>query len=107
MTAVERAAEVIRLAQLLASLWPEWYEPDIAQALIDAGWHDGPKLTDADRAVLDAVPRLVRDHRRGCICVVCEWVRARREFCLPGGADSRPTRPDTAAGGPATNDGAL
>lgn len=51
MNAVERAAEVIR--DRLDDVHPVIIHA-AAQALVAAGWHDGPKLTDADRAVLDA-----------------------------------------------------
>lgn len=53
---VERAAEVMngRLSSH-PGYWsiPQYGLRHLAQALVDAGWHDGPPLTDADRAVLD------------------------------------------------------
>lgn len=63
---------------------------DVAQALVERGWHDGPKLTDAERAVLDAAVRESARHQsrpavnavggpRRCVCDLCNQVRARRE----------------------------
>lgn len=67
---VERAAEVIRATIADDNDYGEQCgnptcsvcvprAQALAQALVDAGWHDGPKLSDVDRAVLDAARYLV------------------------------------------------
>ena len=53
MNALERLAHLIAVTHGCDDICtPARIE---AQALVDAGWHDGPKVTDADRAVLDAL----------------------------------------------------
>lgn len=52
MSAVERLAHLIAVTHGCDDICtPARIE---AQALVDAGWHDGPKVTDSDQAVLDA-----------------------------------------------------